>query len=98
MIEEARKELIQISDRFLQELVEQQKRVESLKDEVMRDGLTGLFNYKSFHYFLNQEYYRAKRTGLPLTLVMADIDHFKSVNDTFGHPAGDKVLRYLANS
>jgi diguanylate cyclase (GGDEF)-like protein len=96
LIEEARRGLIQISDRFLQELLVQQKRVESLQDEVMRDGLTGLFNYKSFYYFLNQEYYRAQRYRLPLTLVMADIDHFKFVNDTFGHPAGDKVLRLLS--
>jgi diguanylate cyclase (GGDEF)-like protein len=78
--------------------VAQQKRVESLKDEVMRDGLTGLFNYKSFHYFLHQEYYRAKRYRLPLTLVIADIDHFKSVNDTYGHPAGDEALCFLARS
>ena len=92
LIEEARRELIQISDRFLQELLEQQQRVKSLKDEVMRDGLTDLLNYKSFYYFLNQEYYRAQRYRLPLTLVLADIDHFKFVNDTFGHPAGDEVL------
>ena len=98
LIEGARNELIHISDRFLQELVAQQKRVESLKDEVMRDGLTGLFNYKSFHYFLNLEYHRAKRYRLPLTLVIADIDHFKSVNDTFGHPAGDEALRCLARN
>jgi two-component system, cell cycle response regulator len=96
LIEEARKELILISDRFLQELLEQQKRVESLKDEVMRDGLTGLFNYKSFHFFLNQEFIRASRYRIPLTLVMADIDHFKSVNDTFGHPAGDEILRRIS--
>jgi diguanylate cyclase (GGDEF)-like protein len=97
LIEEARKELILISDRFLKELLEQQKRVESLKDEVMRDSLTGLFNYKSFYFFLDQEYCRARRYRLPLTLVMADIDHFKSVNDTFGHPAGDEVLRTLSH-
>jgi two-component system cell cycle response regulator len=96
LIEEARKELILISDRFLQELLAQQKRIESLKDEVMRDGLTGLFNYKSFHFFLNQEYIRAHRYRLPLSLVMADIDHFKSINDTFGHAAGDEVLRILS--
>jgi len=96
LIDEARKELILISDRFLQELLEQQKRVDLLKDEVMRDGLTGLFNYKSFHFFLNQEYFRVQRYRHPLTLVMADIDHFKSVNDTFGHPAGDEVLRMLS--
>jgi diguanylate cyclase (GGDEF)-like protein len=98
LIEEARRELIQISDRFLQELLEQQRRVESLKDEVMRDGLTGLYNYKSFHYLVDQEYYRAKRYRLPLTLVLADIDHFKAVNDTFGHPAGDEVLRFLSDT
>ncbi len=96
LIDEARTELIHISDRFLQELLENQKRVKSLKDEVMRDGLTGLFNYKSFYYFLNQEYQRALRYRLPLTLVLADIDYFKNVNDTFGHPAGDEVLRQLA--
>jgi diguanylate cyclase (GGDEF)-like protein len=62
----------------------------------MRDGLTGLFNYKSFYYFLDQEYSRAQRYRLPLTLVMGDIDHFKTVNDTFGHPVGDQVLRLLS--
>ena len=98
LIEEARRELIQISDRFLEELLEQQRRVESLKDEVMRDGLTGLYNYKSFHYFVDKEHYRAKRYHLPLTLVLADIDHFKTVNDTFGHPAGDEVLRLLSET
>ena len=96
LIEEARKELILISDRFLQELMEQQKRLESLKEEVMRDGLTDLYNYRSFHFFLNQEYIRVQRYRLPLTLIMADIDHFKSINDTFGHPAGDEVLRMLS--
>ena len=92
LIEEARRELIQISDRFLQELLEQQKQIETLKEEILRDGLTGLYNYKSFHCFLDKEYYRAKRYQLPLTLIIGDIDHFKLVNDTFGHQAGDEVL------
>jgi two-component system, cell cycle response regulator len=98
LIEEARRELIKVSDRFLQELLEQQRRVESLKEEIMRDGLTDLYNYKSFHCFVDKEYYRAKRYGLPLTLVMADIDHFKSVNDTFGHMAGDQMLRLISRT
>ena len=98
LIEEAHRELIQISDRFLQEFLEQQKRMESLKEEVMRDGMTDLYNYKSFHFFLDKEYNRAKRYRLPLTLVIADIDHFKSVNDTFGHSAGDEMLRLLSRT
>ena len=98
LIEEARRELIQISDRFLLELLEQQKRIETLKEEIMRDGLTALYNYKSFHCFLDKEYYRAKRYQLPLTLVIGDIDDFKLVNDTFGHPAGDEVLRLLSRT
>jgi two-component system, cell cycle response regulator len=98
LIEEARRELINISECFLQEILEQQKRVESLKEEVMRDGLTGLYNYKSFYCFVDKEYYRAKRYRLPLTLVMADIDHFKAVNDTFGHPAGDEMLRLISRA
>ena len=96
LIEQARLELIQVSDLLLQEMLGQQKRLESLQDEVMRDSLTGLFNYKSFHFFLNQEYYRSKRYRHPLTLVMADIDYFKSVNDNFGHLAGDKMLRLIS--
>ena len=98
LIEEARRELIQISDRFLQELLEQQKRIETLKEEIMRDGLTDLYNYKSFHCFLDKEYYRAKRYQLPLTLIIGDIDHFKLVNDSFGHQAGDEVLRLLSRN
>jgi diguanylate cyclase (GGDEF)-like protein len=82
----------------VQELLEHQKRVESLKDEVMRDGLTGLFNNKSFYYFVNQEYLRAQRYRLSLTLVIADIDFFKNVNDTYGHSAGDKVRHYIAQN
>ncbi|MBI4766026.1 MAG: GGDEF domain-containing protein [Deltaproteobacteria bacterium] len=96
LIEKARQELIQISDLILQEMLVQQNRVKSLQDEVMQDGLTGLFNYKSFHYFLTREYDRAKRYQTPLTLIIADIDYFKSVNDTFGHSAGDKVLQAIS--
>ena len=96
LIEQARLELIQISDLLLREMLGQQKRLESLRDEAMRDSLTGLYNYKSFHFFLNQEYYRAKRYRHPLTLVMADIDYFKSVNDNFGHLAGDKMLQLIS--
>ena len=57
------------------------------------DELTGLLNRRELDRVLNQEAERAVRFSQPLGLLMADIDHFKSVNDRYGHPAGDAVLR-----
>lgn len=62
----------------------------------MTDGLTGLANRRHFGDQLAREVARAAETGQPLSLVVLDIDHFKSVNDQHGHPAGDAVLRHLA--
>jgi diguanylate cyclase (GGDEF)-like protein len=55
--------------------------------------LTKLTNYQRFQEVLDEEMYRAKRYKFPLTLLMVDLDHFKKVNDTLGHLAGDHVLR-----
>ena len=60
------------------------------------DGLTGLYNPRYFHERLATEVERSQRSGLALSLLMLDVDHFKQFNDTFGHPAGDEVLRQLA--
>jgi len=60
------------------------------------DGLTGLYNHRHFHERLALEVERSQRSGLPLSLLMLDVDHFKQFNDSFGHPAGDEVLRQLA--
>jgi diguanylate cyclase (GGDEF)-like protein len=67
-----------------------------LEDLSIHDGLTGLFNFREFHRQLAEEVERSWRYGHPLSLLMLDIDHFKSVNDTFGHLAGDDALRALA--
>ena len=61
-----------------------------------RDPLTGLLNRREFDRILAEEAERASRFGHPLALIMVDVDHFKSLNDTHGHPAGDAVLRDLA--
>jgi len=61
------------------------------------DALTGLWNYRYFTMQLGKEIERASRFGRPLSLLMLDLDHFKSVNDTYGHPRGDAVLVELAN-
>ena len=63
-----------------------------------RDGLTNLHNHRFFQENLQREMARTKRYGHPLSLVMFDIDFFKDVNDTYGHPAGDQVLVNLANA
>ena len=61
------------------------------------DSLTNLFNSRHFFRQLGYETERAKRNGTPLSLVLMDIDNFKSFNDTYGHPEGDSVLRVLSN-
>jgi diguanylate cyclase (GGDEF)-like protein len=60
------------------------------------DGLTGLFNRRHFDKRLREEMAHAKRHQRPFTVLMIDLDHFKAVNDTFGHAEGDKVLRHVA--
>ena len=62
----------------------------------IRDGLTGLHNRRHFQEQLVKEESRSQREGTPLSLIMLDIDHFKRVNDTHGHPAGDAVLKEVA--
>lgn len=69
-----------------------QKRLDSLARQSERDPLTGLSNRRAFNRTLDMEMERARRNKTPLCLVLLDLDNFKSVNDTYGHPCGDKVL------
>ncbi len=69
------------------------KRLEEL---ATTDGLTGLFNHRHFKGLLETEVNRSRRLDFPTSLVMLDVDHFKIYNDTHGHPAGDVVLRGVA--
>jgi len=67
-----------------------------LKEQAHTDALTGLYNNRHFQITLTQEIERTQRTGVPTSLMMVDVDHFKRINDTHGHLAGDKVLKHLA--
>jgi len=62
------------------------------------DGLTGLANHRTFQARLDEHLLAAARYGKRLSLILCDIDHFKSVNDTYGHPAGDLVLKGVARA
>jgi diguanylate cyclase (GGDEF)-like protein len=75
------------------ELAEANSRLAQL---AVTDGLTGLYNHRHFHERLALEVERSVRNGLPLSLLMIDVDHFKVYNDRHGHPAGDELLRQLA--
>lgn len=68
---------------------------ENLRELTITDNLTGLFNRRHFIYKLDDEIARAKRQKTPLTLLFADIDKFKSYNDTYGHVEGDKCLAVI---
>jgi diguanylate cyclase (GGDEF)-like protein len=79
------------SDRLEQEL----RRTEEL---ALTDGLTGLRNVRDFHHRLNEECARSERSGVPTALILIDIDHFKAVNDRYGHQAGDFALVHFART
>ncbi|MBC7174398.1 MAG: GGDEF domain-containing protein [Polyangiaceae bacterium] len=68
---------------------------EVLRNQSIRDPLTGLFNRRYAEASLEQGVSRAQRESIPLSALMMDVDHFKRFNDTFGHEAGDEVLRAL---
>ncbi len=57
------------------------------------DQLTGLYNHRHFKSKLKNEFKRSRRYGNALTLLMIDLDHFKKINDNYGHPTGDRVLK-----
>lgn len=72
------------------------KRAGVLSSYIIRDSLTGLYNHSSIFHQLDVEISRAERYKLQLTFVMLDIDHFKMINDQYGHLMGDRVLRKLS--
>lgn len=93
-------------DEFLQKPIEPEHLISAVKSRIIRyralralmvrDSLTGLLNHTSFKERLRAEVARARRLGKTLSVGLIDIDHFKRVNDTHGHPAGDRVIRNLS--
>jgi diguanylate cyclase (GGDEF)-like protein len=83
--------------RLYKELLDAKVQAERANAELARlaavDGLTGVANRRAFDERLDAEWRRARRDGNPISLLLVDIDHFKRLNDTYGHPAGDECLR-----
>jgi diguanylate cyclase (GGDEF)-like protein len=71
---------------------------QQVQQQALTDGLTGCVNRRSFEMQLEKDLYMATRQCQPVSLIMLDVDHFKRVNDTFGHAAGDVALRMLAEA
>ena len=76
--------------------IDNAKLFEKTQEMAITDSLTGLYNRRYFYLILDNEIERAKRYQSPLSLIMIDIDHFKLVNDKFGHLAGDEVLHSIS--
>lgn len=91
----ARRSVEQINARLQAQYDEIAALQAQLREEAIRDPLTSCFNRRYLDEMLLRELSRARREGSPLSVAIADIDHFKSVNDDYGHQAGDAVLRRL---
>lgn len=93
----AEKALLETHDRLRLHLKEIELLQESMREQAIRDPLTGLFNRRYMEETLERELSRAVREDISIGVCMADIDLFKTLNDQYGHKAGDLVLKHLAN-
>jgi diguanylate cyclase (GGDEF)-like protein len=96
MLHQVREQLRQNEKALQSQLSEIQLLQAQLKEEVDRDHLTGLYNRRYLAATIDRELARCLRDGAPLSVMMIDLDHFKLINDTHGHPFGDRVLVAVA--
>ncbi|WP_189606665.1 GGDEF domain-containing protein [Saccharospirillum salsuginis] len=92
---QAQRDLIHLNESLERKVEERTRALEALSYE---DTLTGLKNRRYFNEFYEREVAIAQRNNTPLSLIMADLDHFKAFNDRFGHEAGDKALQIVAEA
>ncbi|MAG36622.1 MAG: hypothetical protein CL878_10340 [Dehalococcoidia bacterium] len=77
--------------------IEHARLYQKTNEQATTDGLTGLLNHRTFQEYLASEVDRAQRAGTELALLFVDVDSFKVINDSYGHPAGDQLLRVLTS-
>ena len=91
------KRLRYVNDRLQAHLIEIGMLQSKLREQAIRDPLTDLFNRRYLEETLDRELSRAAREEYPICIIMIDLDHFKRINDTYGHEAGDVVLKVIAD-
>ena len=92
----ARHEILVLFSRQAALAIDNARLFSKVEEMALRDTLTGLYNRRYLHQILDYEINRSRRYHQPLSLVFIDIDHFKDVNDTYGHAMGDKFLKQIA--
>jgi diguanylate cyclase len=97
-VEESSSELSQQLEKAKEETNELRKRLESAEREATRDVLTGLYNRKYLDTALKALHGQYEKTGAMFSVIMMDIDHFKKINDKYGHKVGDKVLEFIGQT
>lgn len=104
-LEQKNEEIVKTNDDLtdvLGRLTEKNRELALANEQLARlvtvDGMTGLGNHRAFHERLRLEVEAARKFHHPLSVVLADIDHFRRYNDEYGHPAGDEVLRQIAKT
>ncbi len=85
-------ELVQVVANQAAAALENARLYRVVERQAITDGLTGLYNHRYFYERLHEEFARSQRYGLPLSLLIIDVDDFKRFNDRYGHPVGDRVL------
>jgi diguanylate cyclase (GGDEF)-like protein len=98
LLESTRTELAKLSTGLIEDLIDQRQENTILRQQVNKDSMTNLTNHQRFRELLQQEMTRSERYFNPISLIFADIDDFKSINDSYGHLAGDRVIRTIAGT
>jgi diguanylate cyclase (GGDEF)-like protein len=88
----------QILERTIRYAIERNRLLKQIRELVVRDALTGLFNRRELDRFLNYEIIKSRRYKHQFSVLMLDIDHFKHINDWFGHRVGDEIIQRVAGA
>ncbi|MDH5518199.1 MAG: GGDEF domain-containing protein [Gammaproteobacteria bacterium] len=104
LLDQTRELILQRNLQIIKQSEQDRRQIEAMHEEnkdleeaARRDPLTGIYNRKYFEYLLDEEFENANLNRWPLSLAFIDLDNFKEVNDIYGHPAGDKVLKDIAD-